>query len=77
MGRALLSGEFNFCVPCSESSEVLQYSATAAEDVEKVSFAFLGVSLIDFPCFSELSPSWRVISRMTEAFCFTIINVSL
>lgn len=56
MDRAVLSGEFNFCVLCSESSEVLQYTPTAAEDVEKVSFAFLGVSLIDFPYFSELSP---------------------
>lgn len=49
MGRALLSGEFNFCILCSESCEVLQYTASAAEDVEKVSFAFLGVSLKDFP----------------------------
>lgn len=75
MGRAVLSRELNSCVLCSESSEVLQYSATAAEDVEKVSFAFLGVSLIDFPYFCELS--WRVTSRITEVFCFTIINFSL
>lgn len=55
MSRAVLSGEFNVYVLCSESSEVLQYTATAAEDVEKVSFAFLGVRLMDLPYFSELS----------------------
>lgn len=49
MDRAVLSGELNFCVLCSESCEVLQYTASAAEDVEKVSFAFLGVTLKDFP----------------------------
>ncbi|XP_053814894.1 NADH dehydrogenase [ubiquinone] 1 alpha subcomplex subunit 10, mitochondrial-like [Vidua chalybeata] len=35
-GYSSFMGEFNFCVLCNESSEVLQYTATAAEDVEKV-----------------------------------------
>jgi len=36
MGIAVLSGEFNLFLLCSETSEVLQYTATESEDVEKV-----------------------------------------
>lgn len=36
MGGAVVLGEFNFFPLCRETSEVLQYTATEAEDVEKV-----------------------------------------
>lgn len=36
MGRAVVLGEFSLFPPCSETSEVLQYTAAEAEDVEKV-----------------------------------------